>query len=65
MGFPEEQNMVQLVFYGDRTNAKMFKNTLTTFDEGCASFKPGTRLLLNKAVKEALYEKNKERFAER
>ena len=48
--------MVNLVFYGDRTKAKIFKTTLTTFKEGAKKFQPGNRMLLNKAVKEALYE---------
>lgn len=54
---PTELNMVNVVFYGDRTGAKMFKNQLMTFDDGAKIFVPGNRILLNKAVKEALYEK--------
>lgn len=56
--------MVNLIFYGDRTRAKMFKTTLVTFDEGLKTFEPGKRMLLDKAVKEALYEKQKQHIAE-
>lgn len=50
-------NKVDLVFYGDRTTANMFRTSLLPFDQGCALFIPGKRELLNKAVKEALMEK--------
>lgn len=58
LSFDEDKNMVDLIFYGDRTTAKMFKTTIITFDEGCKSFQPGKRTLLNKAVKEALFEQH-------
>lgn len=48
---------VELVFYGDRTRAVLHKEHLMPFDDGCALYSPGTRPLLNKAVKEALFEK--------
>lgn len=51
--------MVNLIFYGDRTTAKVFKTTVIPFDEGAATFAPGKRELLNKAVKEALIDLNK------
>ena len=57
VSLPEERNMVNLVFYGDKTNAKMFKTTLVSFDDGFKQFKPGNRSLLNKAVKEVLLER--------
>lgn len=49
--------MVNVVFFGDNTRAKMFKTTLVTFEEGAKNFIPGDRILLNKAVREALYQK--------
>lgn len=49
--------MVNLVFYGDRTTAKLPKTCLMRFEDGAKSFKPGKRELLNKAVKEALFER--------
>lgn len=52
--------MVNLQFYGDRTTAKMFKTSLTPFDEGAKNFREGKRILLNKAVKEALHEKSQQ-----
>lgn len=52
--------MVNLQFYGDRTTAKVFKTTLMPFEDGIPLFVPGTRVLLNKAVKEALHEKMQE-----
>lgn len=55
-----EGNQVNLVFYGDRTVAKMFKSSLMPFKEGIQNFKEGPRILLNKAVKEAVFEMYKE-----
>lgn len=52
--------MVNLIFYGDRTKAKVYKNTLMNFEDGSKTFKEGNRILLNKAVKEALFEKQRE-----
>lgn len=46
--------MVNVVFYGDRTIAKMHLNALSPFEAGFSSFKPGKRNGLDKAVKEAL-----------
>lgn len=48
--------MVNVIFFGDRTRAKMYKTTLTTFGEGAKNFVESERILLNKAVKEALHE---------
>lgn len=59
-GTSSESNMVDLIFYGDKTTARMYKNALVPFDEGFATFVPGKRVLLDKAVKEALYEKRVE-----
>lgn len=50
--------MVNLVFYGDNSTAEMYKTSLLSLDEGCALFRPGGRILLNKAVKEALHEQH-------
>lgn len=58
--FPMEENKANLVFYGDGTKAKMFKTTLMPFDEGIKTFEECSRILLNKAVKEALYDKHKQ-----
>lgn len=52
--------MVNLKFYGDRTSAKMFVSTLVKFDDGCRTFVPSTRTLLNTAVKEALFERQQQ-----
>lgn len=49
--------MVNVIFYGDKTTAKMNISTLVTFNHGCATFVRGNRQLLNKAVNEALIEK--------
>lgn len=59
MDFPIEKNMVNVRFYGDQTTAKMFKSQLKPFDDGVKDFVPGNRILLNKAVKEALFELHK------
>lgn len=53
--------MINVIFYGDQTRAKMYKTQLKPFDDGAKDFIPGNRVLLNKAVKEALYEKGKDR----
>lgn len=52
--------MVNVTFYGDRTHAKVYKTTLVHFEDGAKGFIPGTRILLNNAVKEALYEKHRQ-----
>lgn len=54
--FTDDNKMVNLVFYGDRTTAKMFKSALVDFEEGFNTYVPNKRLLLDKAVKEALLE---------
>lgn len=52
--------MLELRFYGDRTKAKMFKTALIPFDKGAENFIPGSRHLLNKAVKEALFDRKQQ-----
>lgn len=54
LDFPPEDNMLDVLFYGDRTKAKVYRTTVMPFDEGASLFVEGKRELLNKAVKEAL-----------
>lgn len=56
----DETNQTNLIFYGDRTQAKMSKTSLMPFEEGAKTFVEGPRILLNKAVREALFAKHKE-----
>lgn len=50
-------NMVNVTFYGDHTTAKMYISTLVSFEQGLKTYVKDKRLLLDKAVKEALFEK--------
>lgn len=55
---------VSLVFFGDKSTAKLNVKNITSFDAGLKKFVPqeGKQLLLQKAVKEALHERHSERF---
>lgn len=48
-----------IVFYGDNTYADVFPSAVVPFEIGLATFVAEKRPLLDKAVKEALYEKNR------
>lgn len=61
LNFSVNDNKANLIFYGDKTLAKMFKTTLMPFDEGIKTFREGPRLLLNKAVREALFEMHQQK----
>lgn len=52
------ENAVNVIFYGDRTTAKLNTICVFPFEQGIQKFIPveGKQLLLQKAVKEALYE---------
>lgn len=54
MNIPAGDKKVDVVFFGDQSTGKLFKSALMPFEAGIAAYKPGTKLLLDKAFKEAL-----------